>query len=145
VSQMPVDGNVLRVVGVPPLLGRVYEPQDFQDVVKQKEARGIVVTYDTWQKLLGGAPDVVGQSIRVDGEPRTVIGVMPKGFSLIPWEDDVAFWGAYDLSKIPQVRWMIAVGRLRPGVSVGRATAEASAITRSVLEARGEKPGGAAA
>src|SRR6185436_4357848 len=113
---------------------------DFQDVVKQKEARAIVVSYDTWQRRLGGAKDVIGTSIHVDGEPRTVIGVMPRGFSLVPWEDNIAFWAANDLRKIPEARWMIAVGRLKPGVSAGAAQAEATAITRQVLEARGQKP-----
>jgi putative ABC transport system permease protein len=145
VLQMPVDGNMLRIVGVSPILGRTYELEDFQDVVKQKEARSIVVTWDTWQDLLGGAPDVVGQSIRVDGEPRTVIGVMPKGFQLVPWADEIAFWAANDLRKIPQARWMTAVGRLKPDVSLAAAEAEAATISRSVLEGRGEKAAGVGA
>jgi putative ABC transport system permease protein len=141
VSQMPVDVNALSLVGVRPLLGRTYLPEDFGDVVKQKEARSIVVSYDTWQRRLSGRADVIGTSIRVDGEPRTVIGVMPRGFALVPWEDDVAFWAANDLSRIPKARWMIAVGRLKPGVSLGAAQAEGTAISRQVLEARGEKTG----
>jgi putative ABC transport system permease protein len=145
VLQMPVDGSILRLVGVSPVLGRTYQPEDFRDVVKQKEARSIVVTWDTWQDLLGGAPDVIGTSIRVDGEPRTVIGVMPKGFQLVPWADDIAFWAANDLSKIPQARWMTAVGRLKPGVSRGSAEAESAAVNRRVLESRGEKAGGVGA
>ncbi len=143
VEQMPVDGNGLGIVGVSPLLGRTYRPEDFGDLVKQKEARSIVVSHDTWQRLLGGADDVIGTSIRVDGEPRTVIGVMPRGFSLVPWEDGVAFWAANDLTKIPQARWMIAVGRLKAGVTTAAAQAEATVISRQVLEARGEKAGGA--
>jgi putative ABC transport system permease protein len=145
VSQMPVDANGLGVVGVPPLMGRTYGTEDFDDLIKQKEARSIVVSFDTWQRLLGGAKDVIGTSIRVDGEARTVIGVMPRGFSLIPWADDIAFWAANDLRKIPQARWMIAVGRLKQGVSVAAAQAEATTISRQVLEARGEKPGGVGA
>jgi putative ABC transport system permease protein len=140
VSQMPVDVNGLSVVGVTPILGRTYRVEDFEDVVKQKEARSIVISYDTWQRRLGGAKDVIGTSIHVDGEPRTIIGVMPRGFSLVPWEDNIAFWAANDLRKIPEARWMIAVGRLKPGVSAGAAQAEATAITRQVLEARGQKP-----
>jgi putative ABC transport system permease protein len=139
VAQMPVDVNALSVVGVAPLMGRTYRPEDFADVVKQKEARSIVVSYDTWQRRLGGKADVIGTSIRVDGEPRTVIGVMPHGFALVPWEDDIAFWAANDLSRIPQARWMTAVGRLKPGVSLESAQAEATVISRQVLEARGEK------
>src|SRR5262245_51207005 len=137
VSQMPVDVNALAVGGVKPLLGRTYRVEDFDDVVKQKEARAIVVSYDTWQRRLAGAGDVIGSSIHVDGEPRTIIGVMPRGFTLVPWEDDIAFWAANDLRKIPEARWMIAVGRLKPGVTIAAAQAEATAVTRNVLEARG--------
>jgi putative ABC transport system permease protein len=145
VSQVPVDVDGLSVVGVPPLLGRTFRLEDFEDVVKQKEARAIVISYDTWERRLGGAAGVIGMSIHVDGEPRTIIGVMPRGFKLMPWEDDVAFWTANDLRKIPDAAWMIAVGRLKPGVSAAAAQAEASAIMRQVIESRGEKPGGSTA
>jgi predicted permease len=143
VAQMPVDVNGLSVVGVKPLLGRTYRLEDFDDVVKQKEARAIVVSYDTWQRRLGGAPDVIGKTIHVDGEPRSVIGVMPKGFRLLPWADDIAFWAANDLRKIPKATWMIAVGRLKPGVTPQQAEAESTVIARSVIESRGEKAKGA--
>src|SRR6266496_208827 len=141
VLQMPVDVNGLSVVGVAPLLGRTYLPEDFEDLIKQKEARSIVISHETWQRRLGGVKDVIGTSFHVDGEPRTVIGVMPRGFKLLPWEDRIAFWAANDLSKIPQARWMVAMGRLKPGVSVAAAEAEATAISRQVIEARGDKPG----
>ncbi len=141
VLQMPVDVNGLSVVGVAPLLGRTYLPEDFDDLIKQKEARSIVISHETWQRRLGGVKDVIGTSFHVDGEPRTVIGVMPRGFKLLPWEDRIAFWAANDLSKIPQARWMVAMGRLKPGVSGAAAEAEATAISRQVIEARGDKPG----
>ena len=143
VAQMPVDVNGLAITGVPPFMGRTYRFEDFEDVVKQKEARAIVVTYETWQRLLGGALDVIGKTIHVDGEPRSVIGVMPKGFRLLPWADDIAFWAANDLRKIPKATWMIAVGRLKPGVTPQQAEAESTVIARSVIESRGEKAKGA--
>jgi putative ABC transport system permease protein len=139
VSQMPVDANALALTGVAPILGRTYRTEDFGDLIKQKEARAIVVSYDTWQELLGGSGDVIGATIRVDGDPRTVIGVMPRGFALVPWADGIAFWAANDLSRIPQARWMTAVGRLRAGSSPLLAQEEAAGISRRVLEARGEK------
>ncbi len=142
VSQMPVDVNALSIVGVKPVLGRTYRIEDFNDPVKQKEARSIVISYETWQDRLGGAADVIGKSIHVDGETRSIIGVMPRDFSLVPWEDKIAFWIANDLRKIPEARWMIAVGRLKPGVSLASAQAEATVIARQVIEARGEKSGG---
>ena len=143
VAQMPVDVNGLAITGVQPFMGRTYRFEDFEDVVKQKEARAIVVTYETWQRLLGGASDVIGKTIHVDGEPRSVIGVMPKGFRLLPWADDIAFWAANDLRRIPKATWMIAVGRLKPGVTPQQAEAESTVIARSVIESRGEKAKGA--
>ena len=143
VEQMPVDVNGLSITGVAPFLGRTDRREDFEDIVKQKEARSIVVTYETWQRLLGGAPDVIGRTIHVDGEPRSVIGVMPPGFRLVPFADDIAFWVANDLSRIPKATWMIALGRLKPGVTPEQAQAESTVIARGVLESRGQKPGGA--
>jgi putative ABC transport system permease protein len=143
VQQMPVDVGGLSITGVAPFLGRTHRTEDFEDVVKQKEARAIVVTYETWQRLLGGTPDVIGKTIHVDGEPRAVIGVMPPGFRLLPWADNIAFWAANDLRRIPKATWMIAIGRLKPGVTVEAAQAETTVIARSVLESRGQKAGGA--
>ena len=143
VLQMPVDVGGLSITGVPPFLGRTYRREDFEDVVKQKEARSIVVTYETWQRLLGGARDVIGKTIHVDGEPRAVIGVMPPGFRILPWEDQIAFWAANDLSRIPEATWMIAVGRLKPGVTPEAAEAESTVIARNLLKSRGQKAQGA--
>jgi putative ABC transport system permease protein len=141
VLQMPLDVNGLAVSGVAPLLGRTHRPEDFQDLIKQKEARAIVITHETWQDRLGGAQDVIGKSFNVDGEPRTVIGVMPRAFKLVPFADNIAFWTVNDVSRIPQAAWMASIGRLKPAVTVAAAQAEATAIRRQVIEARGEKSG----
>ena len=141
VAQTPVEVNGLSVAGVPPILGRTYRLDDFKDVVKEKEARAIVISYDMWQRHFDGAADVIGQTIRVDAETRIVIGVMPQGFALTPGLDDIAFWAATDLRKIPHARWMTAVGRLKAGVSREAAEAEAAAVSRQLAESRGEKPG----
>jgi putative ABC transport system permease protein len=142
VLQMPLDVNGLAVTGIAPLLGRTHGLEDFQDLIKQKEARAIVITYDTWQRQLGGAKDVIGRSFNVDGEPRIVIGVMPRGFKLVPWADNIAFWTVNDVSRIPQAAWMASIARLKPGVTVAAAQADAAAIRRQVAESRGEKAAG---
>jgi putative ABC transport system permease protein len=145
VFQMPLDVNGLAVLGVAPLLGRTHGPEDFQDLIKQKEARAIVITYDTWQRQLGGQKDVIGRSFNVDGEPRVVIGVMPRGFKVLPWVDNIAFWTVNDVSRIPQAAWMGSIARLKPGVTVAAAQAEAASIRRQVVESRGEKGTGVGA
>jgi putative ABC transport system permease protein len=141
VAQTPVDVHGLAVTGVAPALGRTYRLDDFADVVKEKEARAIVISDDLWQRQFGGAADVIGRTIRVDGEPRIVIGVMPRGFVLAPGLEDVAFWAASDLRKIPYARWMTAIGRLKPGVSPAAAAAEAASVSRRLMDASGQKPG----
>jgi len=139
VQQSPVNVDGLSIVGVRPILGRTYRLDDFKDVVKQKEARGVVISFATWQRQFNGAPDVIGRTLRIDAEPRTVIGVMPRGFQLSPWLDDIAFWAATDLRPIPYARWMTAIGRLKPGVSPTAAQAEAAAVSRQVLKAQGQR------
>ena len=141
VSQTPVDVNGLAITGVAPALGRTYRLGDFDDLVKEKEARAIVISDGMWQRQFGGAANVIGKTVRVDGEPRIVIGVMPRGFVLTPGLEDVAFWAASDLRKIPYARWMMAVGRLKPGVSTAAAAAEATAVSRQLMEAQGQQPG----
>ena len=85
---------------------------------------------------------MIGRSFNVDGEPRLVIGVMPRGFKLVPWADNIAFWTVNDVSRIPQAAWMASIARLKPGVTVAAAQAEAATIRRQVVESRGEKRAG---
>ena len=120
VSQMPVDVNALSVVGVKPA-ARAHLPS--RRLRRRGQAEGSAGDRRSATTRGSGGSAArrtsIGTSIHVDGEPRTIIGVMPKGFALVPWEDDIAFWAANDLRKIPEARWMIAVGRLKPGVSLG--------------------------
>jgi putative ABC transport system permease protein len=139
VSSQPVDSKVLSLLGVKPLLGRVFEPNDLTDIIYQKEVRSIVISYSTWQRQFGGDPDVIGKTLRVDGMPRPVIGVMPQDFSIMPWVENIYLWSANDLRVIPKARWMIPIGRLKPGASIQQAQAEAAGIFRGVLERSGEE------
>jgi ABC-type antimicrobial peptide transport system permease subunit len=59
-----------------------------------------------------------------------VLGVMPRGFRLVPFADDIAFWAANDLSLIPKATWMIAVGRLKPGVAPAAVEAAVAQVDR---------------
>jgi predicted permease len=67
---------------------------------------------------------------------------MPRGFKLVPWADNIAFWTVNDVSRIPQAAWMASIARLKPGVTVAAAQAEATTIRRQVAESRGEKAAG---
>ncbi len=71
-----VSPDFLRVLAVPPSLGRGFQPADTEDGAPSVT----VVSHGFWLRAMGGDPSQVGQSLTVDGEPMVVIGVMPPGF-----------------------------------------------------------------
>jgi predicted permease len=75
-SGTKVTEDFFPVFGVAPALGRTFSPEDYQ----QGPARVVVVGEDLWRGRLAGDPAIVGQTVRLDGEPFTVIGVMPASF-----------------------------------------------------------------
>ena len=72
-----VTAAMFRVLGTPPLLGRVFSDEDD----RPGAAVVVVLSYDFWKRELGGAADVPGRSVTIDGRPATIIGVMPRRFA----------------------------------------------------------------
>jgi putative ABC transport system permease protein len=119
------EANFFSLLGVQPLLGRTF--------AKGEDAAGhnqvAVLSYGFWQRQLGGRRDVAGQSIELDGQTYTVIGVMPPWFSF-PEATDL--WAPQDMStKALGQRGehsYPAIGRLKPGATIEQAQAELSTI-----------------
>lgn len=113
------------VLGVPPLLGRTFAPDEDQ-AGKNHVA---VLNYRLWKSRFGADPAILGKSIPLDGSPYTVIGVMPKSFAYPP---DVEIWTP--LTPDPQFahrrdnRWLRVIARLKPGVTMEQAHAEMQTI-----------------
>ncbi|MET0231925.1 MAG: ADOP family duplicated permease [Rhodanobacteraceae bacterium] len=78
-----VTANLFRVLGVAPLLGRDFADDD----AKPGAAATAMLAYSLWQSRYGGEPSIIGRTIRVDGRPTTVIGVMPDRFTYPRNED----------------------------------------------------------
>ncbi|NJD19904.1 MAG: FtsX-like permease family protein, partial [Gemmatimonadetes bacterium] len=119
-----VSASTFDIVRVAPLMGR--------RLVAADEAPGapavVVISHDVWRSRLGGAPDVVGRTIRISGTPHEVVGVMPEGF-LFPFRDHL--WLPlranpldYEPGQGPDV---VVFGRLAKGVTLAEADAEISA------------------
>ncbi|HWI20317.1 MAG TPA: ABC transporter permease [Vicinamibacterales bacterium] len=70
--------NLFEVTRTPAMLGRVFSPADTAGGTSDV----IVIGHGLWQRRFGGAPDIIGRSVQVNGRTRTVIGVMPEGFRL---------------------------------------------------------------
>src|SRR6267142_1535868 len=72
------SANALNVLGVPPLLGRVFTEAD--GPAGEQAQRVVVLTYRFWQRHFGGRPEAVGQTLYLNREPYTVIGVLPRQY-----------------------------------------------------------------
>ena len=124
-----VSGDYFDVLGVRPRRGRALSSRD-----DAPGATPVVVIGDAlWQRAFGGDPQVIGRSIRVDGELCTVVGVMPAGFGgivdgSIVWAPIARFAGAGIVDNRAQRSIDVVVARLAPGVAIEQARADMDAI-----------------
>src|SRR5262245_2175744 len=124
-----VTAGILAVTGVKPLLGRIIQPGED----RPGGDRVAVIGYSMWQTRYGGAGDIVGRTIRVNGLPHTVVGVMPEGF-LFPNNSQiwVPFQGDPLATKRGEGQDLSVVARLRPGVTLDAATVELAGIAKRI-------------
>jgi putative ABC transport system permease protein len=123
-----ITASAFRVARVPPLLGRTLLDVDERPAAPEV----VVIGYDLWKSRLGSAPDIVGRTLRVDGTPRTVVGVMPSGFHF-PFADN--FWIPLRPEAQPDQALdgppLYVFGRLREGVRLQGAQAELDVFGRA--------------
>ena len=126
IPALRVSPEVLPVLGVPPLLGRVFDTTD----AGRRDEGSVVLGYGLWRSQFGGDPGVVGRTIRLDDTPRVVIGVMPAGFNFP--NPDVQLWTPLVLREEDYANrdntYLQAVGRLAPGATFEAARAEVALV-----------------
>ncbi len=110
VSTQSFSANALNVLGVPPLLGRVFDEAD--GPAGEQPQRVVVLTYRFWQSHFGGRPEALGQTIYLNREPYTVIGVLPRQYFSAGPEILVPL----DLTFDPNFAWDVQA-RLKRGVT----------------------------
>ncbi|MGB8129994.1 MAG: ABC transporter permease [Candidatus Angelobacter sp.] len=123
-----VSGEVLPTLQVKPIRGRLFTMQEDKD-----DAHVAVVSYRLWQNWFGGDENVIGRQLQVNSRPFTVIGVLPPEFYFNTRTSDV--WLPLGLNpadnlRKTQGRWMWAMARLKPGVSLSQARAEMTGIAQ---------------
>jgi len=104
------SANGLNVLGVPPLLGRVFNEAD--GPAGEQPQRVVVLTYRFWQRHFGGRPEAVGQTLSLNREPYTVIGVLPRQYFYTGPEILVPLHLTFD----PNFAWSVQA-RLKRGVT----------------------------
>jgi putative ABC transport system permease protein len=123
--------NLFDVFGVNPILGRTFSPGEDQP----GKSDVVVLSYEVWQQNFGGAFDVVGRVVRLDGLPYTVIGVMPAGFRYPISQRDAIYTPLHMIDLLRNTRgdhWLPTVGRLKPGVSATQAQADMDSVFANI-------------
>lgn len=122
-SGLKATAHYFDVYGVKPILGRMWLPEEDA----QGKDHVVVLSYHFWQRVFGGAADVVGRSIQLNGEPYTVVGIAQVGFGLTSkveaWTP-LAFKPEETANNARGDHYINVVGRLRPGLTVAQARAE---------------------
>jgi putative ABC transport system permease protein len=127
ISGLAFSADGFRAIGVQPALGRAYT--DAEDLGGNDAV--IVLSYEFWQGRLGGRQDVLETTISADGRPRTVIGVMPPGFTVVGQKANflIPFGRTLDqLRAVTGRESSYAIARLRDGVSFEQAFGEMRSI-----------------
>ena len=128
-----VTAEMLPLLQVSPAAGRLLDRTP-----AGADAREVVISHGLSQRHFGGAADAVGESIRLDGEPYTVVGVMPASFAFAPfWAVGAELWAPFPLTGRPAGRGANSLrvfARLAPEVTIAQAQADVDRVT-SRLEA----------
>ncbi len=120
--------GLLEVLRVRPLLGRGFGPQD----ERPGAAKVALLGYSLWQRLFGGDPRVLGETLRISNVPHTIVGVLPKS-AVFPSRADV--WTPLTLdTNLTASYWRLrGVGRLKPGVTIARGSADLLRVHRGLV------------
>jgi putative ABC transport system permease protein len=127
----------LTGLGVPPVIGRDFRSEEDQP----GKDHVVVFSNRLWQRRFGGKRDIVGQTVRMNGESYTVVGIMPPGqMDRMPNE----LWVPLSI-KPEQINhgfhWLLAMARLKPGVSIAQAQADMDSVTKHIAEVYPENKG----
>jgi predicted permease len=129
VSGVRVTASFFSVLGIPPLLGRTFLPEE-EEPGRDRE---VVLSYGLWNRRYGADRSLVGRAITIDGERYIVVGVMPQRFQFQFWSGPrqlfvPAGYTPGDLDRGSQS--FVALARLARGVTLDRARAEMDGIGR---------------
>jgi predicted permease len=129
-----VSRDLYDVIGVHPMLGRAF--------VAEEQVPGgspaVLISYRFWQRYLGGATDLASRSLHVGDRVSSIVGVMPPGFD---YPEGADVWTPLELESPNPYRLAHnyrAVARLAPGISLGQARADASAVAHALKRQYGE-------
>src|SRR5262245_14216244 len=129
-----VSANFFSILGIQPALGRGFLVEDDRG---ETAAPVVILSHAIWQQRLASDPAIVGKTLTLNGRDYTVVGVAPAGFTglVVGFSPDVwtpmglqrAISPALDL-KERRMHWLLAIGRLKPGVAAKQASADLAVL-----------------
>src|SRR6266850_3760970 len=129
-----ITDSFLPILGVSPSMGRGFRPEDNVEGAEKVA----LVGYGVWQRDFGGTPDIIGKTLRINGTPATIVGVMPRGFAFpvneewwVPLFREYPVRGRTD----PRVTNPSVLALLKRGVSLDQANAEMTTFAKHFAEA----------
>jgi putative ABC transport system permease protein len=132
VQGVRLSANIFQILGVQPVLGRVLDSAD-----DRPEAPAVaLISHGLWARRYGKQSTIIGTNVTLNGEPRTIVGVLPPDFVLPNLDTDVAVPLQPDADPRRSVRTSVNflrfVGRIKPGVSMEQARAELDSIRQNL-------------
>ncbi len=139
VDALDVTDGTLPLLGVSPVLGRLFTHQD--DSPGSPDT--VILSYGYWQKRFGGSPSAMGQSLNIDGKPREIIGVLPARFHFLDWRESSLFLPLkWDRNKTFLGNFSYeGLARLKPGVTIEQASSDIARMTPIVARSFSAPPG----
>jgi predicted permease len=133
-SGQQAEAAVFSILGLEPIHGRTFASEED----RPGGARVALLSYGLWQRRFGGEPSIVGNSLTLNGDSYTVIGVMPPDLGVIADNTEVFVPFGQFTPELPQARGnhpgIYALARLKPGVGAEQARTEMAAIARRIGE-----------
>ena len=126
-----VSAGYFHVLGVAPALGRDFDPAED----RFGGPRVVILGDALWRRHFGADSAIIGRSIVLDGDPWTVIGVMPRQFENV-LAPNAGLWAPmqYDLREYSWGHHLRTVARLKPGVGIDQASREVDALGRALAK-----------
>ena len=133
-----VTSNLFTMLGAQPLLGRTFS----EDEGKTGGPHAVIISEGLWRQAFGSDPQIIGRSIRVNAQPRTVVGVMPRSFrfpeTLGPDDLNKGLWlplqPTQEMLSERGYSFFLIVGQLKPGATVAQLRSELKPIAKRIRQ-----------
>lgn len=130
VSGVLLTPNILTMLGVAPVVGRLLNEED-----AQQNPVPVLISHDLWERRFGGDPNVVERTIELNRSARRIVGVLPTGFEFPSRATSVYYPEHVEATRAGLTyRGMSVIGRLAPGVTLPQAQQEVDALIQRIHE-----------